>query len=37
MAAAMQGKAEFFAPDTWIVPTSGHPPVTKNLSNSTLV
>src|ERR1035437_2259844 len=32
MAAAMQGNAEFFAPDTWTVPTSGVPPITKNLS-----
>jgi hypothetical protein len=32
MAAAMQGRAEFFAPDTRMVPESGVPPVIRNLS-----
>src|SRR5579863_2280243 len=32
MAAAMQGSAEFFAPDTRMVPTSGLPPRMTNLS-----
>jgi len=32
MAAAMQGRAEFFAPETLIVPRSGFPPRTTNLS-----
>ena len=32
MAAAMQGSAEFFAPETRIVPTSGLPPRMTNLS-----
>src|ERR1700722_1709065 len=32
MAAAMQGRAEFFAPETLMVPSSGFPPRTTNLS-----
>src|SRR5580704_13997963 len=32
MAAAMQGRAEFFAPETLIVPRRGFPPRTTNLS-----
>ena len=32
MAAAMQGSAEFFAPETRIVPMSGLPPRMTNLS-----
>jgi hypothetical protein len=32
MAAAMQGSAEFFAPETLMVPRRGFPPRTTNLS-----
>jgi hypothetical protein len=32
MAAAMQGNAEFFAPEMRTVPTSGFPPRMTNLS-----
>jgi hypothetical protein len=32
MAAAMQGSAEFFAPETLMVPRRGLPPRTTNLS-----
>src|ERR1039458_9416246 len=32
MAAAMQGRAEFFAPETLMVPRRGLPPRTTNLS-----